>query len=161
MNQVKGFTLIELMIVVSIIGILAAIALPAYQAYVIRAQIVEGFTLSEELKPAIKEFYKDRGRFPRDNREAGLPEANKLIGNYVSGVEISDGAIHITFGQKINLHIKDKVMSIRPLVVTGSPMSPMSWLCGNGETPDGMEPIGENKTSLEHVYMPSACRGYP
>ncbi|NVJ49770.1 MAG: pilin [Gammaproteobacteria bacterium] len=159
MKKLNGFTLIELMIVVSIIGILAAIALPAYQQYTLRAQVVEGFTIVDELKPLIKEYYKNRGRFPANNIEAGLPDADKLIGNYVSRVEVNNGALHITFGQKVNTHLKDEQLSIRPIVVTGSPMSPISWLCGNGSIPDGMEPRGENKTSLRREFLPAACRG--
>ncbi|MEE4246675.1 MAG: pilin [Kangiellaceae bacterium] len=155
----KGFTLIELMIVVAIIGILAAVALPAYQQYTIRAQVVEGFTIVEELKPLIKEFYKVRGRFPVNNDEAGVPEPDKLLGNYVQSVTIDNGAMNIKFGQKVNLNIKDKVITLRPIVVTGSPMSPFSWLCGNSSTPQGMEPVGANSTDLDNEYLPATCRG--
>ena len=94
--QHRGFTLIELMIVVAIIGILAAIAIPAYQDYTIRAQIVEGLTISQELKFSIRDTYKDRGTFPTDNDHAGIPAPEHLIGNYVQRIEMENGALHVT-----------------------------------------------------------------
>ncbi len=158
MKKQSGFTLIELMIVVAIIGILASVALPAYQQYTVRAQVVEAFTLSDELKPMIKEYYKDRGIFPSSNKSAGVPQSHQLLGNYVSAINVSDGAMHITLGNKVNAHIKDSIITIRPIFVTGSPMSPISWICGHGEIPKGMEAAGENKTNLDDTYLPSACR---
>jgi type IV pilus assembly protein PilA len=83
----SGFTLIELMIVVAIIGILASIAIPAYQTYTIRAQVTEAFSLASELKGPIQEYRKERGILPADNAAAGIPEPDKLIGNYVTRVK--------------------------------------------------------------------------
>ena len=154
----KGFTLIELMIVVAIIGILAAVALPAYQSYTIRAQLVEALVLVDELKPNIKEYYKDRGRFPKDNEQAGLPGEDLLLGNYVQGMAVANGAVHITMGNKVNQHMQGKILSLRPIVVAGSPASPFSWVCGNSEVPDGMEAAGDNNTDIPAEFLPSACR---
>lgn len=154
----KGFTLIELMIVVAIIGILAGIAIPAYQDYTIRAQITEGFAIAEELKPKITEYYRAQGRFPADNRAAGVPETRFLIGNYVSGVEVANGAMHIQFGQKINKLIAGSILTLQPQVVTGSPASPISWNCGYSTPPKGLEAVGENRTSASDKFLPSACR---
>ena len=105
-NLQKGFTLIELMIVVAIIGILAAVALPAYQDYTIRAQVTEAFSLASELKGSIQEFRKDRGRMPRNNAEAGVPEAQFLIGNYVTGIEVRDGALRTAAGTLAGAHLE-------------------------------------------------------
>ncbi|MEM1262379.1 MAG: pilin [Pseudomonadota bacterium] len=154
----SGFTLIELMIVVAIIGILASIAIPAYQDYVIRAQVVETFSITGELKLSIKDYYKDRGRFPANNAEAGIPAARHLIGNYVKTVELVDGAMHVEMGNAVNAMLKEKILTIRPIFVTESPTSPISWLCGLREPPDGMEAAGEDRTSIEPQYLPSACR---
>ena len=157
MNQ-KGFTLIELMIVVAIIGILASIAIPAYQDYTIRAQVVESFSITGELKLSIRDYYKARGRFPSDNDEAGIPIPEHLIGNFVTGVELVDGAMHVTFGNYSNTNIANGVLTIRPIFVSASPTSPISWNCGYREPPDGMEAVGEDRTTLSPKHLPAACR---
>ena len=158
-RQPSGFTLIELMIVVAIIGILASIAIPAYQDYTIRAQVTEAFSLASELKGSIQEFRKDRGRMPRNNAEAGVPEAQFLIGNYVTGIEVRDGALHVQFGNNANSMIASQTLTLQPLIVTGSPASPMSWRCGLRSIPKGMEAVGENRTSVDQKYVPASCRG--
>lgn len=158
-SKPSGFTLIELMIVIAIIGILASIAIPAYQDYTIRAQVTEAFSLASELKGPIQEFRKDRGRLPRNNLEAGVPEPQFLIGNYVTRVEVNNGAIHIQFGNNANTNVEGKTLTLQPIVVTGSPASPMSWRCGMREIPKGMEAVGENRTSVESKYVPASCRG--
>lgn len=158
MNE-RGFTLIELMIVVAIIGILAGIAIPAYQDYTVRAQVVEAFSLASELKGSIQEFRKDRGRLPRNNHEAGIPEPDKLIGNYVARIEVEGGALHIHMGSNVNKAVDGKIVTLQPLLVTGSPASPMSWRCGLRAIPKGMEGAGTNHTDIDRKFLPAACRG--
>ena len=158
MNE-RGFTLIELMIVVAIIGILAGIAIPAYQDYTVRAQVVEAFSLASELKGSIQEFRKDRGRLPRNNHEAGIPEPDKLIGNYVAKIEVEGGALHIHMGSNVNKAVDGKIVTLQPLLVTGSPASPMSWRCGLRAIPEGMEGAGTNHTDIDRKFLPAACRG--
>ena len=154
----RGFTLIELMIVVAIIGILASIAIPAYQNYTTRAQLTEAFSLASELKGPIQEYRKERGAFPADNAAAGLPAAEKLIGNYVTRVDVHNGAISVTFGNFANTAVARKVLTLQPLVVTGSPASPMSWRCGYRAAPRGMEVVGENRSNVNLQFLPTACR---
>jgi type IV pilus assembly protein PilA len=155
----RGFTLIELMIVVSIIGILASIAIPAYQTYPIRAQVVEAFSLASELKGSVQEFRKERGRMPGNNHEAGLPEPKFLIGNFVTRIDVHEGAMDIVFGNNANANLTGKVLTLQPLVVTGSPASPMSWRCGLRTIPKGMETVGENRTTVDRKFVPASCRG--
>jgi len=154
-----GFTLIELMIVVAIIGILAGIAVPAYQDYTIRAQVVEAFSLASELKSSVQEYRKEHGRMPATNEAAGVPAPQMLIGNYVKRIEVANGALHIEFGNLANANLAGSIVTLQPLVVTGSPASPMSWRCANRAIPEGMEAVGENRTTVDGKYLPSSCRG--
>ena len=102
MKKQQGFTLIELMIVVAIIGILAAIAIPAYQDYTIRAQVSEGLNLSAGAKAAVTEFFQDQGTLPTDNAEAGIEAANVITGKYVVSVAVAAGVITVTYGGDVN-----------------------------------------------------------
>ena len=117
----KGFTLIELMIVVAIIGILAAIALPAYQDYTIRTQVSEGQALMGGAKTAVTEFWSQRGRFPASNTSAGISAAASITGSYVTQVEVrTGGAIQATYGKKANTKIAGGTCTITPTDAGGS-----------------------------------------
>lgn len=158
MQNTRGFTLIELMVVVAIIGILASIALPAYQGYVTRAQVVEALTLVQELKPSVKDYYQHAGDFPVDNQAAGLPQATFLIGNYVTRIDVDNGALHVRLGNKITKALQGKTLTLRPMVVDGSPISPISWNCGYSTPPAGMSARGPDKTDIAQEYLPYSCR---
>ncbi len=137
---------------------MAGIAIPAYQDYTIRAQVTEAFSLASELKGPIQEYRKERGKLPANNDAAGVPDADKLIGNYVTRVDVSDGAISVTFGNFVNQSIAGHILTLQPIVVKGSPASPMSWRCGYRGIPNGMEAVGSNKTNVDRRYLPSTCR---
>lgn len=142
----KGFTLIELMIVVAIIGILAAIALPAYQDYTARAQVSEALTLADGQKGAVTEYYADKGQFPGSNASAGIAASTAISGKYVNTVTIGTSGV-ITAAMKAD-NVADGVKSanivLRPTAGEGS----ISWSCT--ATKDG--------ASLAGKYVPAACR---
>ena len=146
------------MIVVSIIGILASIALPAYQTYTVRAQVAESLTIVAELKTSVADHYKARGKFPTNNSAAGIPKKEFLQGNFVKFIELENGAFHVTLGNKINANAADQIVSMRPIVVRDSPVSPFSWICGYSESPESMQAIGKNKTSVAREFLPQSCR---
>lgn len=146
----QGFTLIELMIVVAIIGILAAIAIPAYSDYTIRAQVSEGLNLSAGAKAAVTEFFQDRGTFPTGNVNAGLAAAGTIQGNYVSQVQVQNGTglIFITYSntapQEANAAINGAVLQLSPVTNAGS----VDWNCS-----------GQNATLTGNPqWLPAACR---
>jgi type IV pilus assembly protein PilA len=158
MKKFSGFTLIELMIVVAILGVLATLAVPTFQERVIRAQVNEAISLSEFAKESVAAYFRANKRMPRNNGEAGLPPADKIIGNYVTSLEVADGAIQVTLGNRINRNANGKVLTLRPAVVIDYPQVPISWNCGVAEAPVAMKHFGENRTNLSPPYLPVDCR---
>ena len=160
----KGFTLIELMIVVAIIGILAAIAIPAYQDYTIRSQVTEGLNLAGAVKAAVAESYADKGVWPATNLEAGLVDAAGLAvnpsGKYVTGITVTNGTIDITYGNQANANIAANILSLNPGLSTNDDVI---WLCGyNVGTGMAVAPVqtGTNgdATDISPKYVPASCR---
>lgn len=142
MKKQQGFTLIELMIVVAIIGILAAIAIPAYQDYTIRAQVSEGLNLSGGAKAAVTEFFQDRGTLPADNLTAGLADAADIQGKYVGQVAVAAGIITVTYGNDAHTTINDQTITLSP--DTTEPGS-VQWDCASGGV-------------IQPKHLPAACR---
>ncbi|WP_316365619.1 pilin [Candidatus Thiodiazotropha sp. CDECU1] len=158
MNAYRGFTLIELMVVVSIIGILATISIPQYHNYIQRSEMVEALSMASNIREKITKYYLKNLSFPSNNSEAGVPEPKFLIGNRITKVAVENGAIHITLGNKASKPLQGKTLSFRPAIVIDSPTSPISWLCGFDYAVKGMKAIGENKTDLDNTSLPSSCR---
>jgi type IV pilus assembly protein PilA len=158
MKLQRGFTLIEILVVLAIIAILAAMAMPSFDPRIVREQVAESVELMEDYKKLVAFYHKSTLVFLKNNKEAGIPEPEKLIGNYVDNIELKDGVFHLHFANKAHPSLKGKYLSIRPVVVKDSPQSPISWVCGNSTVPEGMSAVGENKTDIEAKYLPFECR---
>jgi len=133
MKKMQGFTLIELMIVVAIIAILAAIALPAYQDYVIRSQVSEGSVLADGAKTAVAEYYSNRGTAPTNNASAGLATSTSITGKYVSQLTVANGLITTTFSnsapQRANASITGSTLIFSPTF--GATAGSTVWKCSS------------------------------
>ncbi|HFA0853982.1 TPA: pilin, partial [Neisseria gonorrhoeae] len=127
----KGFTLIELMIVIAIVGILAAVALPAYQDYTARAQVSEAILLAEGQKSAVTEYYLNNGEWPENNTSAGVANPTEIKGKYVQSVTVTNGVVTAQMKPSgVNNEIKDKKLSLWAKRQDGS----VKWFCGQPVT---------------------------
>ena len=159
----KGFTLIELMIVVAIIGILAAIAIPAYQDYTIRSQVSEGLAMAGASKVAVAETFAQNGAWPTDNASAGIGTSTDITGKYVTSIQVNTGTITITYGGQSNSAINGKTLGLQPLK---SNNNDVVWVCGNKAAPSNAAAAAGTTTSggasavtnLLSKYMPAVCR---
>jgi type IV pilus assembly protein PilA len=154
----KGFTLIELMIVVAIIGILAAIAIPAYQDYTVRSQITEGLNLASDMKAAVAETFAQSGNWPANNNSVGVDKLKS--GKYVTKVEINKGSIEITYGgTQGNTNIVGKLLVLQP---TTSPNGDVIWNCGRkaiaGTNSPAAGSTAATATTVLAKYLPATCR---
>ncbi|HEZ6751767.1 TPA: pilin [Neisseria meningitidis] len=162
----KGFTLIELMIVIAIVGILAAVALPAYQDYTARAQVSEAILLAEGQKSAVTEYYLNHGKWPGNNSDAGVASASDIKGKYVEKVEVANGVITATMlSSGVNNEIKGKKLSLWAKRQAGS----VKWFCGQPVTRNNAKANAANAANdevtaangtdkIDTKHLPSTCR---
>ncbi|HFC6531214.1 TPA: pilin [Neisseria meningitidis] len=154
----KGFTLIELMIVIAIVGILAAVALPAYQDYTARAQVSEAILLAEGQKSAVTEYYLNHGEWPANNSSAGVASTpSDIKGKYVAGVKVEKGVITAEMKSSgVNKEIQGKKLSLWAKRQAGS----VKWFCGQPVTRTANDEVtaanGNNGINTKH--LPSTCR---
>jgi type IV pilus assembly protein PilA len=158
MIKITGFTLMEMMVVLAIICILAVLMMPVPQDNIARKQIAESLELIEGYKKQLTLNYQSNQTFPDSNKDADIPDPEKLIGNFVTKIELTNGAFHLYFGNKAHLNLKNKILSVRPISVKDSPESPISWVCGFSIVPDGMIAVGNNLTNIDKKLLPLGCR---
>ncbi|MBH2370814.1 pilin [Neisseria meningitidis] len=155
----KGFTLIELMIVIAIVGILAAVALPAYQDYTARAQVSEAILLAEGQKSAVTEYYLNHGEWPSNNTSAGVASSTDIKGKYVEKVEVKNGVVTATMlSSGVNNEIKGKKLSLWAKRQDGS----VKWFCGQPVTraanATDADVTADSGNEIDTKHLPSTCR---
>ncbi|HFB5294364.1 TPA: pilin, partial [Neisseria gonorrhoeae] len=158
----KGFTLIELMIVIAIVGILAAVALPAYQDYTARAQVSEAILLAEGQKSAVTEYYLNNGKWPENNGAAGVASpASDIKGKYVESVTVANGVVTAKMKPSgVNKEIQGKKLSLWAKRENGS----VKWFCGqpvqrdDGKADNDAVADDKNNNGIDTKHLPSTCR---
>lgn len=159
----RGFTFVELLIVVAIVSILAAIALPAYRDYELRAQVAEGEIFLGDAKTAVNEFYSRWGRMPADNSEAGLRMPEALRGKYVRSLAVSGGVMVVEFDLGADLPGKplERTLTMRPWLNSKTTSAPIIWSCGEQDPKASADyrVIGDlAEDPLESKLLPTSCR---
>ena len=154
----RGFTLLELMMVVAVIAILAMIALPSTMDRLVREQVAEALPFADALKAPIEAAWRLGTPLPADNTEAGLPPPEKFVSRLVQSARIENGAIHLTFGNSAHKLLQGKVLTIRAAGVADARVVPITWLCGAAAVPNKMSALGENRTSVPVPMLPGRCR---
>ena len=153
-----GFTWIELLMVVAVIGILALMAIPSLQEQALKRQVKEGMALADVAKKGVQAFWSQTGEMPKNTEAAGAPPSDKIVSTLVKEVIVKDGAITLVFGNNAHKGLDGKKLTLRPAVVPGEGLVPISWVCANVPVPKQMEARGRDETDIQMSWLPAECR---
>ena len=159
MTRQAGFTWIELVLILAVVGILGAMAIPGIQDTMLKKQVKEGLDLANVAKAGVQSYWSANGDMPGDNKTAGVPPKDKIVGSMVKEVTVENGAIHIVYGNNASKALAGMKLTVRPAVVKDEPSVPIAWLCAKLQVPDKMEVRGQDQTDIPAKWLPIECRG--
>lgn len=159
MRRQPGFTWIETLFVLAVIGLLALMAIPALRDRALRKQVEEGLALADVAKTGVQAAWAATGEMPANNEAAGAPPRDKIVGSVVKDVNVDQGAITVTFGNNASKALEGKRVTVRPAVVPGERAVPIAWLCHSIGVPKGMQELGTDVTDVPSAWLPVDCRG--
>jgi type IV pilus assembly protein PilA len=148
-----GFTWIELILVLAVFAILAALAIPGMRDVTVRKQVKEGLALADLARQGVQSAWTAAGEMPADNAAAGIPPRDKIVGNLIRDVNVEGGAITLTYGNNAARMLDGKRVTLRPAIVVDQPKVPIAWICHDLPVPKGME------TDIPANFLPVECRG--
>jgi type IV pilus assembly protein PilA len=155
----RGFTWIELLLVLAALGALLLMAIPSMQDGVLKRQVKDAMQLASVAEPAVQATYALSGTMPPDNKTAGLPDPDKIVSQFVKSVNVSNGAVTLTFGNNASQALAGMMLTLRPAVVPDQKIVPIAWLCHDVAVPGGMQVLGEDLTNIPPKWLPVECRG--
>jgi type IV pilus assembly protein PilA len=161
MRRERGFTWIELILVLGVMAILALMAIPSMQEGALRKQVKEALALADVGKAGVQAVWGATGEMPADNKAAGVPEPEKIVGNLVSAVRVENGAVTVTFGNNASKALADRKLTLRPAVIADQLVVPIAWVCHAAPVPRGMEVRGRDDSNLTPQMLPVECRAPP
>jgi len=153
-----GFSMMEILIALAIVGVLATLAMPGIYNSLVRDQVVESAALIDTARKKVAAYWAGSGTMPDDNKEAGLPAPEKLVGNYVRSIVVRDGVIDVEFGNNASGMLAGRILTFRPAVVEDTPMVPVAWVCAGATPPGGMSVRGDDRTNVPPAVLPVNCR---